>query len=253
MKVFCAYIAVISLFFLPFMLKAENCNKDNNISTISVSGRAEISVSANLLKISLAAVSTDKTPEEALKENNEKITAIVKALNTIGLEKNSIQTLGYTLIPNRNPRPDKPPKDWNPVVGYTVNNILLVKTKKLNLAGKIIETSVKAGANKINSLNFTLDNQNIYKNQVIEKAVANASSFAETIAKSTNSKIVKIKSANLGNIYSLADNPRNYSNNFMMVKGAESAGSSPSINPGKIKINANVNITYIIIPSDKLQ
>ncbi|MCP4176624.1 MAG: SIMPL domain-containing protein [bacterium] len=251
MKRFCICLVATSLIFLPFIVKAGNCNAENDTSTISVSGRAEILVPANLVKISLSAVTTDKTATEALNNNNKKITATVKALNSIGLEKDAVQTQGYTLIPNWSPKPNKPPKDWSPViVNYTVNNMLLVKTKKLDLAGEIIETSIKAGANKINSLNFTLDNQNNYKNKVIEKAVANAYSYAETIAKSTKSKIVKIKKINLGNIYSVADTPRSYSNSFMLMKGAESAGSSPAINPGKIKINANINITYIITPFD---
>ena len=95
---------------------------------------------------------------------------------------------------------------------------------------------------------YRLFYQNIYKDKAIEKAVSNAYSYAETIAKSTNSKIVKMKSARLRSIYSVSDSARSYPNNFML---AESAGaSSPSITPGKMKIKANINITYIITPLD---
>ena len=220
------------------------CGKRKIFSTLTVTGKSQISVPSDLLKIQISAVTTAKTTEEATSKNNEKIKKTIATLKTMGLDKDNVQTQGYSLSPDWKPRPQNPPENWQPsIVGYTVQNSLLIKTKKLDMAGKIIENTIKSGANKIDSVTFALDDQDKYKNEAIAKAITSGKSYAETMAKAGNVSLLRVKSMSLGGTYITANNPRAFSN-VMMKMG--SAGGAPQINPSQVKIDANVNITYFV-------
>ena len=209
-------------------------------STITVTGKSQISVPSDLLKIQVSAVTTDKTAERALSQNNDKMNKTIEILKKMGLDKKNVQTQSYSLNPVWKPRPNNPPEYWkSSIIGYTVENSILIKTKKLDMAGKIIENVIKSGSNKIDSVTFALDNQDKYKNE----AIASGKSYAETMAKTGSVTLVGIKNMSLGGTYIRANNPRSYSNVMMKMDMAESA---PQINPGQVKVEASVNITYLI-------
>lgn len=220
------------------------CGKKKNHSTLTVTGKSQISVPSDLLKIRISAVTTAKTTEDVISKNSEKINKTIAILKTMGLDKDNVQTQGYSLSPVWKPRPQNPPETWQPsIIGYTVQNSLQVKTKKLDMAGKIIENATKSGANKIDSVTFALDDQDKYKNEAIAKAIVSGKSYADTMAKAGNVALLRVKSMSLGSTYVSSNNPRAFSNVMMKM---DSAGGPPQINPGQVKIDANVNITYYI-------
>ena len=218
------------------------CGKADH-STITVTGKSQISVPPDLLEIQLSAVTTAKTTDGAIAQNNEKINKTIAKLKTMGLDKEHVLTQGYSLNPIWMPRPKNPSDNWQPsIIGYKVVSSLLVKTKKLEMAGKIIENAIKSGANKIDSVTFVLDDQDKYKNEAITKAIDSGKSYAETMANVGDISLLKIKSMSLGGTYITSNNTRSYANSFMKMDSVESA---PQINPGKVKIEANVNIIYL--------
>ena len=76
-----------------------------------------------------------------------------------------------------------------------------VKTEKLELTGKIIESVVSKGANKIDFINYDLSKPEKYKAEAIKQTIANADIYAKAIAESTRIKIGKIQELNLSEPY----------------------------------------------------
>ena len=89
----------------------------------------------------------------------------------------------FKISPKWAPRPRHSSEDWQPrIVGYSVANELLIRTKQLGLGGKVVEVCSKAGANDIGSISFDLADPRTSRVEVIELATANARQDAKALS-----------------------------------------------------------------------
>ena len=115
-----------------------------------------------------------------------------------------------------------------------------MKTKSLNLTGKIIEEGVSLGANEIQSVYFSISEEKKKKlnEELLNKALTNARLKAETIAETSGVK--------LGDIIKIIPYENTYYPVFRAfdVKGLES--STPEIMPEKQTIRYSVTVIFEI-------
>jgi uncharacterized protein YggE len=197
-------LALFTVLCLFSLVNVAYCKQEENnkLTKINVSGNSTINVSADQIKISLSVINTGKIPEKIIKENAGKMNVLIKALNDIGLTGKEIKTSDYNLSPNWASKPENPDKNRaSKIIDYTVSNTLSIKTEKLELTGKIIETVVNKGANKIEFINYDLRKPEKYKTEAIRQAIANAKIYAIAIAESTGIKIGKIQAINMSEPY----------------------------------------------------
>jgi len=245
-------VLIIVLFLLLLITFAYCRQHENNKTTkINVSGNATVNAPADQIKINLSVINTGKFSESAIKENAEKMNLLIKSLKDVGLTDKEIKTSDYNLSPNWTPKTENPDKNWIPeIISYTVSNTLSIKTEKLELTGKIIETVVGKGANKIDFINYDLSKPESYKSEAIKQAIANAKNYAKAIEEATGMKIEEILEINLSEPY-LQIVSSNYAEkmNKLMI-GASGAGNSetsniPEIVKGNVTISASVSIAYL--------
>lgn len=249
MKKLCLFI-IIFLFSLTNFAHCEHQKECYKITKINVSGNATVNIPADQIKISLSVINTGKIPEEAIKENAGKMNVLIKALKEIGLTDKELKTSDYNLSPNWTPKPENPDRNWIPeIISYTVSNTLSIKTEKLELTGKVIESVVSKGANKIDFINYDLSKPENYKADAIKQAIANAKIYANAIAESTGIKIGKIQEINLSEPYlhTLSNNYAEKMNILMDAAGVKNAEPSkvPEIIRGNVTISASIKITYL--------
>lgn len=212
-----------------------------NIQKLSVSGEATIFKAADKLSISIGVETYDSDVKKAIQSNAEKMDSIRKALEKIGFTDKELQTKAYTVSPRYTPTPQNPPANWEPtMIGYEVRNTLEVITTKIDQAGHIIDVASGAGANNINSINFSLQDEQQAKEEAIAQAYRRAVAYAEAVRKEADLKLVGIADLTVNqpitNVAMFREAPRSYA--FKEI--------TTSISPREVEVSATVSIIYYI-------
>ena len=214
---------------------------ESSPATLAVRGQATIRKPADELTINIGVVSRGRTAEIALKENNSKMNDLIKSLLMAGLEKGEYQTGYFNIRPIYSQRPKDAPSDWEPhIVSYEVNNSLSLQTEKIKLAGSLIDTATKSGANNINNIQFGLKNPQIYREEAIAAATKNAISDANSLSKSAGVNLVRIRTLSLEGAEAPPPSPQRG------VFYAKAMAESVPVEAGNVEITTSVTITYEI-------
>lgn len=144
---------------------------------MTVYGSGVVSVLADQATVVLGVEEKADDVLEAQDAVNEKINAIYDALIEYGVEPKNIGTDRIYISADYSY-----PLDIQVLDGYTASNTLEVQTTDIDSVGKIIDIAFEAGANELNSVNFSASNTEEAKQQALTLAVQNAMSKAQTMA-----------------------------------------------------------------------
>jgi len=171
--------------------------------TITVTGTAATSISPDIVTLQFGVDSEAKTAQDAISENSQVMDSVVTAVTGLGITKDEISTASFSIYPVYNYSVPDPYTGIQKTIltGYKASNTLFVKTNKLSLTGKIIDSAVGAGTNRVDSVSFSLSPtlQQSAQNDLISNAVVDAKSKAEKALDPLGKKIVGVKTVNLSN------------------------------------------------------
>ncbi|MBM2819067.1 MAG: rane protein [Nitrosarchaeum sp.] len=168
--------------------------------TISVTGTATSSAAPDLLVVKFGVEIQNKTAKDALDANSLSMNQIIDAIKSVGIAEDDISTASFNIYPVYEGYEDQITKRWTQeLVGYRVTNTVTVETSKLNSAADIIDGAVAAGANRVDSVYFTLspEKQLQINDELIGEAVQNAQKKAENALVPLNHKIIGVKMVSL--------------------------------------------------------
>ena len=204
------------------------------VPVITVNGEGTAYGDPDKAVISIGVSSFDKDADSAQSDNASKSHAIIEAIASLGISQADIQTSSYSF----NPSYSRDENDNTIVEGYHVNNTVTVNVENIANTGRVIDSALAAGANRIYSLEFGIRNSEPLKKAALKNAIRDARSKAEIIADSLGVKIIGIKyvSETVNNIHN-----RDYANGVMYMSMKET-----SIAPGTMELNANVLIEFVI-------
>lgn len=239
-KVFISAVLMASLSFVTYA----DCPQQDP-PNIFVNGNAKISVPADRVQVTLSVVSTSENPQGAIDSTRSKMNSLIDAVSKLGLDKNEYKTSAYNLSPNWAPQPKNPKPDWKPqIISYTMTNSLDIKTTKLDLVGKIIQTALNNGTNQIDRIYFDLSDEQKYNAEVIQKAVKSAMSDAKAASEASSVKLGKILSINVNNAYMSGNN--DYGRGVFAAKmssdSMEGSAQMSNIAAGDVTLSASVSI-----------
>lgn len=207
----------------------EKYMSDNNLhnKTMILAGHGEMSVAPDTVVIRLGVETTGENLSQIQEDNARISQQIIQAVQR--MEISDIKTFQYSIdkifdfIEGR--QIDR---------GYSVRNILEIRTNNLEAAGRIIDASVNAGANIVDLISFDISNREYYYQQALNMAIMNAIQKAKSITMnlglSSNAVPVKIV--------------ENTAMPFQPVQREFAAATTP-IMPGTIKIEANVTVEFV--------
>ncbi len=214
----------------------------DNIPKLTVRGAAELHKPADRLLLHVGVVTEDPAATTALQENSRRMEAVINALEKAGLSEQEYETGRFSVRPVYSRRPRNASPEWHPqITGYEVTNSLSVRTKKLELAGRLIEAANGAGANSID-VNFDLADPRTHRAEAIATATANAKADGATLAQSAGVRLIRMLLINLDQAGWRPPVPRRSRGMAM----AESAAVAPPIRPGEVTVTAAVTIVYEI-------
>ncbi len=217
--------------------------EDDHRRTITVSGSHEISVAPEKVDVYVSVVSDSLKAKDSQAQNALDSQKVINALLAVGVKSTDIETTSYSL---------NEINEWNNTTnkydrkGYRTTNSLKITLANINDAGKIIDASITAGANRVDNIIFGLKDatQEQLKLQALEQASAVSKEKAMVMANGVGVTIVALDSMTENSNYYVP-----YYNTYQ--RAADSAGgvaeSAPTeIYAGDIKISANVSATYTI-------
>jgi hypothetical protein len=168
--------------------------------TISVTGTATISKTPDLLVVQFGVEMQNKTAKDALDANSLSMNQIIDAIKAVGIAEDDISTASFNIYPVYEGYEEPLTKRWTQeLVGYRVSNTVTVKTTQLDSAADIIDGAVEAGANRVDSVYFTLSPklQMQIQDDLIGEAIQNAQKKAENALVPLNHRIIGVKMVSL--------------------------------------------------------
>ena len=158
-------------------------------STIEVMGKATIMVMPNMATLSFAVETSATTAKQAAGENAKKSNKLLNTLREITSKEVKIKTSGFNLTPIYDKDSRLRPK------GYRARNSILLETKSIDKLGTFIDEASRVGVSRIGSLTFSTDRDEELRREAAVKAVQQAKTIAEDLAKAaglTIKRIIKI-------------------------------------------------------------
>ncbi len=214
---------------------------DSTKGTISTTGTASNNYPPDTAEVILAVETRAKTVSQATQENNTISEKVVNTLKEL-IDKakgDMVKTSSYSIHPKY--EYDKTRKR-NIFIEYLVTNQITVKTGKIHAIGKLIDSATEQGSNRVHNINFTINDDNNYCEQLLDRAAKRGKVEAEVVARSLGTAITGIKS--VLSSCSDADQPPVYPRGF--AQEALVSKSVPSIEPGSIKLVGSVNLVFFI-------
>jgi uncharacterized protein len=210
---------------------------------VGVTGQAKVAYTPDTANINLG-IQVEKTPkaEDALKQLNGTMNAVIAAIKKAGIGDQDIQTQNYTLSPYY-----EMVKERSELSGYTANQSLIVKVRDLDknpdAPAKIIAAASGAGINQVNGIGFESSRILELKEEARLKALGDAKAKAGTLAATLG--------ISLGKIVGWWENyvPVDYTNAGMYDgKGGMGGGgiSDPSLPVGARELTVEVTVNYLI-------
>ncbi len=207
--------------------------------TISVTGQGEVKTAPDLAIVSFAVETTAPDAEAAVDNNARKSAALAEAIKKRLGAKDKVTTTRYSLNPvyeQRERGSTAPPK----ISGYVVQNEVRVETHSIDAVGRLIDTAAGAGANRINALQFRLENENEQLAEALQQAGAHARQQAESVASALGVRLVHVVSATTSVSPPILPKP------YMTFGMAAEARAPTPVEPGEVTVSATLHVTYEI-------
>jgi uncharacterized protein len=201
--------------------------------TIHVAGQGKVSVRPDKADLTLAVEVHAKTAKAAREQAAVKMASLIAAVKELGIAEKDIQTSYVSLSPEYN--------EHSKIIGYMLNNQLLVCVRDINQVGTVIDTAVQAGgdATRVQGLSFAVQDPNNALVQARAQAFADARKKAEQYAELAGVSLGKaIQISELG---SNAPTPVPYASDLVMMKAT--APATP-IQAGEQEVSVNVSVMF---------
>lgn len=231
-KKVCLVVMVLLLSAFPVF-----ANEVPKATLVQVSGASQKELVPDVARITLTVQSIQGRLEEAKGENTQRVNQVLAALLGQGISKEEIQTDTYQIQPMYEYEKDRLPI----LKGYRVTESLEVRTS-IDKVGVIINEATKAGVNEVRSLRFETLNENESKNEALKDAIQDAMKKAEVIANALHRRVARVALVNeSGVFYQPFVESR-------MLKATAMDAAVPNIQPGKVTVGANVQVTVELEP-----
>lgn len=213
---------------------------DTEPRLINVSGQGEVMATPDEAQVNVAVETTADTAKAAQEINSRDTAQVIASLKKLGIADKDIKTVQLQLYPvyEESPKPPAPQQQPAPkVVGFRAVNSLNVTVRQLDTVGKVLDTVVSAGANRIQGISFGFANPKPLQDQALELAVQDARRQAELVARTAGVQIKGIRTVNVsGGFYPIQRTP--------MLFDEMRAAAAPPVMPGEMTIRAQVSVSF---------
>jgi uncharacterized protein len=248
-----ALVVLLALFVLALFINEVKSSDSIGRGTqgpniITVTGKGEVMAVSDIATVSFTLSKDGATAKEAQNLLNENVSKIVNYLKDQKIEEKDIKSEYGGLNPKysndqivcvRYPCPQGEPK----IVGYTANQTIVVKIREVDTANDIRTGLATVGVTNINGPDFSIDDEEGFKDEAREMAIKDAREKAKVLAQQLGVRLGKVANFSENGYTPYPMYESKVSN--QAAAGAMDAGA-PVLPKGENKIMSNVTITYEI-------
>jgi uncharacterized protein YggE len=201
--------------------------------TVTVTGAGMVTLTPDIAYITIGVHSQDPSATVAMTSNNTSAQAVIAAIKAAGVADKDIQTTNFSIYPQQQ-------YDTNgKITGilYMVDNSVYVTVRDLTKLGSLLDSSVNAGANSINSISFDVADKTAALSQARLAAVADAKKQADELTGATGVTLGPVQTI------SYVDNSAPVVYQGSRAALANDNGSVP-VQSGSMQITTTVTIVY---------
>ena len=233
--------AALFVLFLVNAYSAFNSARGYYPREVSVSGEGKAYIKPDVALMNLGISNEGAKSEDVVKENNDKMNAVIAAMKALGVEEKDIKTTNYNLSPKNNWTEEK----GSFIDGYSLNQTVQLKIRNFDKIGEVLQKATELGANTIDQVQFTVEDPEKVKGEAMKEAVTKAKEKAQNIANASGLKLGKMVS-----IYENSSSGGNPVPSYATMESKGMGGSadmaivSPDIQPGQQEIIVTMSLTY---------
>ncbi len=150
---------------------------------LTVTGNGTVTVDPDQARVRIGVETEAPAARDAQLEANRIANAILGAMRDLGIRPEAVQTSRLILSPVYD-RPSPSQERREPrVVGYRATNTVSVELRDLTRIGPVLDAAIEAGANRIEGVEFGLQDDGEARRGALVAAVEDARTKAETITR----------------------------------------------------------------------
>jgi uncharacterized protein YggE len=207
--------------------------------SITVVGQGKASGTPDVGRLSIGVETSAASAQEAVNANQQGMIALLEKMKAMGVAEKDIQTSNYSIFAERAEAnsPKAGATAGDETIKYRVSNMLRVTVRDTAKLGDVLDQAVTAGANSIYGVSFEVSDTSKLEAVAREKAITDARSRAESLAKLTGVGLGEVQEVSevIGIPVPI------YARSAM-----EGLGAGAPIQPGELEMSLNVQVTYAI-------
>jgi uncharacterized protein YggE len=203
--------------------------------TVTVTGTGKVTLTPDIAYISIGVHTENASAKDAVAGNTTQAQAVIAAIKGFGVADKDIQTTNFSI----NPQQQTDTNGKVTSVTYVVDNTVYVTVRDLTKLGDLLDSTVNAGANNINSIQFDVADKTAALSQARLAAVADAKKQADELTKATGVSLDVVQSISYYD--TTAPVTVQYSRSDLM---AAPAAAPVPIQAGSMQIYTTVTIVY---------
>jgi uncharacterized protein YggE len=219
-------------------------DKEKEPSTVTTTGTAKLRVKCDAARVVGSVETVAATVKQAREESNGIVSKITGALKALKLDNVKMKTANLSIEPRlEKPKDDAPPK----IVGYRVSYDFTVliennDVEKLNAqAGKVLDTVLENGANKVDRITFFKKDESALQREVRTNAVRDALANARALL--AGAAIAKYEVTQIYDAPSYAPAGAVFQGAFGAGQPAPAANNETQIMAGELELSCTVTVT----------
>lgn len=232
-------ILVILTIFTTLCLAAEER------STLSSYGEGTYEARPDIVYISLGVQRDGYTARDAQDALRKDVTKLIEALRGQGLTEDMIKTDSYSLYPIYRTKKISDTESEDEISKYRAYVRLTCSIYKIGDAGKLVDAAIGAGANRVESMDFAVKDQESAKREALRLAMLAAQEKAQLIAGQFGVLLVKPVSISESTFFD-SPGPRLYA-----MKADLAGNEAMNLPAGLLKVKTRVDVTYEIAKDNR--
>ena len=207
--------------------------------TMNVNGTGMVMLTPDIAYINIGVHTELPTAADAVSSNTTQTQQVVDAIKSMGVDAKDIRTTNFSIYANTQTDPQTGARTGTT---YVVDNTVYVTVRKLDTLGDLLDASVKAGANSINSIQFDVQDKTAAIKQARDAAVKDARTQADELASASGVTLGDLQTVSF---YDSVPTPM--ADSFGKGGGAVmNAAAAVPVSAGQLTITVTVNMVYEI-------
>ena len=199
---------------------------------IHVSGQGSLEVEPDMGYVSMHVRREGSDPAELRREIDKVVRAILKLVRNLKIAESDVTTAALSINPRYRRRDSETVVD-----GVIATQTILITLRNLDLFGRLLNRSLEEGVNNVDPIRLDTSRRVELENQALEVAMKDAREEAARVALGLDLRLGQAL-----NVQVVSHSPRPQ----MALMEMRSAGNSDTFNPGLIRVERNVQVTFAI-------